>query len=160
MQRAAGACAPLGHNAQVYTAQSGRSGRSPAICGHCRPRSAAVDYRARPMLEIISPDPDCDIVASADRLVALGLVPRHSPRRTEPAAKYPARAFAQIPHPRVDGLELVPSSCSSSQRFGRALRRNKRRISAPVRRARDSRVLTPLVGTEHWHEGTPTALVA
>ena len=39
------------------------------------PALAAVDYRARPMLEIISPDPDCDIVASADRLVALGFGP-------------------------------------------------------------------------------------
>jgi sugar phosphate isomerase/epimerase len=33
---------------------------------------AAVGYRARPVLEIISPDPDRDIPASADRLVALG----------------------------------------------------------------------------------------
>jgi sugar phosphate isomerase/epimerase len=36
---------------------------------------AAVDYRARPMLEIISRDPDHDIVASAERLVALGYAP-------------------------------------------------------------------------------------
>jgi sugar phosphate isomerase/epimerase len=33
---------------------------------------AAVGYRARPMLEIISTDPDRDIPASADRLAALG----------------------------------------------------------------------------------------
>jgi len=39
------------------------------------PALAAVDYRPRPMLEIISSDPDRDIVASADRLVALGFGP-------------------------------------------------------------------------------------
>jgi L-ribulose-5-phosphate 3-epimerase len=39
------------------------------------PALAAVDDRARPMLEIISPDPDSDIVASADRLVSLGFGP-------------------------------------------------------------------------------------
>ncbi|MEJ2625793.1 MAG: hypothetical protein P8Z80_15020 [Pseudolabrys sp.] len=33
---------------------------------------AAVGYRARPMLEIISTDPDRDIPASTDRLAALG----------------------------------------------------------------------------------------
>jgi L-ribulose-5-phosphate 3-epimerase len=33
---------------------------------------AAVDYRARPMLEVISHDPDRDICASADRLAAVG----------------------------------------------------------------------------------------
>lgn len=36
---------------------------------------AAVDYRARTMLEIISRDPDRDIPASADRLAALGFAP-------------------------------------------------------------------------------------
>ncbi len=36
---------------------------------------AAVGYRARPMLEIISSDPDVDILASADRLAALGFAP-------------------------------------------------------------------------------------
>lgn len=36
---------------------------------------AAVGYRARTMLEIISTDPDRDIPASADRLVALGFAP-------------------------------------------------------------------------------------
>lgn len=36
------------------------------------PALAAVGCRARPMLEIISPDPDRDIPASADRLAALG----------------------------------------------------------------------------------------
>jgi L-ribulose-5-phosphate 3-epimerase len=35
----------------------------------------AVGYKARPMLEIISRDPDRDIIASADKLVALGFVP-------------------------------------------------------------------------------------
>jgi len=39
------------------------------------PALAAVDSRARPMLEIIPRDPDRDIVASADRLAALGVAP-------------------------------------------------------------------------------------
>ncbi len=38
---------------------------------------AAVGYKARPMLEIISRDPDRDIVASADKLAALGFTPAH-----------------------------------------------------------------------------------
>ena len=33
---------------------------------------AAVGYRARPMLEIISRQPDRDIVASADKLAVMG----------------------------------------------------------------------------------------
>lgn len=36
---------------------------------------AAVGYKARPMLEIISRDPDRDIVASADKLALLGFSP-------------------------------------------------------------------------------------
>jgi sugar phosphate isomerase/epimerase len=36
---------------------------------------AAVGYAARPMLEIISRDPDRDIIASAERLAALGFKP-------------------------------------------------------------------------------------
>jgi sugar phosphate isomerase/epimerase len=36
---------------------------------------AAVGYRARPMLEIISRDPDRDIVESAERLAPLGFGP-------------------------------------------------------------------------------------
>lgn len=36
---------------------------------------AAVGYNARPMLEIISRDPDCDIVASAGKLAQLGFMP-------------------------------------------------------------------------------------
>ena len=39
------------------------------------PALAAVSYRARPMLEIISRDPDRDIIASADWLAALGFGP-------------------------------------------------------------------------------------
>jgi sugar phosphate isomerase/epimerase len=39
------------------------------------PALAAVGYRARAMLEIISRDPDRDIPASADRLAALGFAP-------------------------------------------------------------------------------------
>lgn len=39
------------------------------------PALAVVGYRARCMLEVISRDPDCDIVASADRLAALGFAP-------------------------------------------------------------------------------------
>jgi sugar phosphate isomerase/epimerase len=39
------------------------------------PALAAVGYRARAMLEIISRDPDRDILASADRLAALGFAP-------------------------------------------------------------------------------------
>ena len=39
------------------------------------PVLAAVGYRARPMLEIISRDPDRDIPASAGRLAALGFAP-------------------------------------------------------------------------------------
>jgi L-ribulose-5-phosphate 3-epimerase len=36
------------------------------------PVLAAIGYRARPMLEIISRDPDRDIVASAAKLAAMG----------------------------------------------------------------------------------------
>jgi sugar phosphate isomerase/epimerase len=36
------------------------------------PALAAAGYAIRPMLEIISRNPDCDILASADRLVRLG----------------------------------------------------------------------------------------
>jgi sugar phosphate isomerase/epimerase len=43
---------------------------------------AAVGYRARPMLEIISRDPDRDIVASAERLARLGFAP--GPRLSAP----------------------------------------------------------------------------
>ncbi len=40
------------------------------------PRSlAAIGYNAKPMLEIISSDPNRDIVASADKLAALGFMP-------------------------------------------------------------------------------------
>jgi len=38
----------------------------------------AAGYRARPMLEIVSHDPDRDIVASADKLAALGFASRPS----------------------------------------------------------------------------------
>lgn len=40
---------------------------------------AAVGYTARPMLEIVSRDPDRDIVASADKLALLGFVPAPTP---------------------------------------------------------------------------------
>jgi L-ribulose-5-phosphate 3-epimerase len=40
---------------------------------------AAVDYTARPMLEIISRDPDRDIVVSATKLAALGFAPAKTP---------------------------------------------------------------------------------
>jgi hypothetical protein len=36
---------------------------------------AAIGYRGRPMLEIISRDPDRDIVASAAKLAAMGFTP-------------------------------------------------------------------------------------
>jgi hypothetical protein len=36
------------------------------------PVLAAIGYRGRPMLEIISRDPDRDIVASAAKLAAMG----------------------------------------------------------------------------------------
>lgn len=42
---------------------------------------AAVGYTARPMLEIISHDPDRDIVASAMRLGELGFVENEAPKR-------------------------------------------------------------------------------
>jgi sugar phosphate isomerase/epimerase len=40
---------------------------------------AAVDYRARPVLEIISHEPDRDIAASAERLAPLGFAPVQAP---------------------------------------------------------------------------------
>ncbi len=40
---------------------------------------AAVGYTARPMLEIISRDPDRDIVASAEKLALLGFAPAQTP---------------------------------------------------------------------------------
>jgi len=40
---------------------------------------AAVGYRASPMLEIISRDPDCDIVASVDKLARLGFTSAKTP---------------------------------------------------------------------------------
>ena len=44
---------------------------------------AAAGYTARPMLEIISRDPDGDIVASAVRLASLGFTPANSNRMHE-----------------------------------------------------------------------------
>jgi len=38
---------------------------------------AAVGYKARPMLEIISRDPDRDIIASASNLAVLGFTQVH-----------------------------------------------------------------------------------
>jgi hypothetical protein len=40
---------------------------------------AAAGYGARPMLEIISHDPDRDIVASAAKLALLGFAPAPTP---------------------------------------------------------------------------------
>jgi sugar phosphate isomerase/epimerase len=39
------------------------------------PALAAVGYKAKPMLEIISRDPDRDIIASAGKLALLGFTP-------------------------------------------------------------------------------------
>jgi len=58
---------------QVY--RHGPVGTGDLPFANLPPALAAVDYRARPMLEIISRDPDRDIVASADRLAALGVAP-------------------------------------------------------------------------------------
>jgi len=44
---------------------------------------AAVGYTARPMLEIISRDPDRDIIASAEKLASLGFAPANSNRTHE-----------------------------------------------------------------------------
>ena len=64
--------------ALVHLSDTGRSAyrHDPVGCGSVPfaevPRAlAAVGYTARPMLEIISRDPDRDIVASADKLAAL-----------------------------------------------------------------------------------------
>ena len=68
------ACPSVGHRPAGLSPRSGGP-RHGSVCARCRAALAAIGYNAKPMLEIISSDPNRDIVASADKLAVLGFMP-------------------------------------------------------------------------------------